>query len=306
VNDVTRTTSRVREVDRLIADLESSDPIRRDASVARLRVLGVRARTRLEQFIESCAAPSARALAMSALEGLDDSHACEIALTALNEPNVDVVVAAFGVLRSWVPRETGTRLLEAITAIAVDRDRDARVRVAALDALSDLPDHLVRPIREQAPPPESAGPPVDNPVAAREWIEAHGAKATLSTLHDAITAFREAEARADTSRGRQEWLKARGAAHRTLAARGSRLALYDARETFSAAKSPLPTGFLEAMGQVGDASCLEPLAHAWSATRDASWRAQLSAAARHIVARAKLTGRSTVVKGVRANWAGFI
>jgi hypothetical protein len=305
VNDVTRTTSRVREVDRLIADLESPDPIRRDASVARLRVLGVRALSRLEQFIESSAAPGVRALAMSALEGLDDSHGCEIAVTALNEPHIDVVVAALGVLRSWVPRETGTRLLESITAIAVDRRRDARIRVAALDALSELPDHLVRPIREQAPPPESAGPPLDSPVAAREWIEAHGGKATLATLHDAIKAFHEAEARAD-SRGRQEWLKARGAAHRTLAARGSRLALYDARETFSTAKSPLPAGFLEAMGQVGDASCLEPLAHAWSATRDASWRAQLSAAARQIVARAKLTGRSTVVKGIRANCTGFI
>ena len=274
--------------------------------MARLRVLGVRALSGLEKFVESADAPGSRALAMTALEGLDDSHACEIALAALNEPYVEVVVAALGVRRCWVPRQTGTRLLESITAIAVDRGRDARIRVAALDALSDLPDHLVRPIREQAPPPESAGPPVDNPAAAREWIEAHGRKATLATLHDAVKAFREAETRADTSRGRAEWLKARGAAHRTLAARGSRLALYDARETFSGAQSPLPAGFLEAIGQVGDASCLEPLAHAWSATRDASWRAQLSAAAREIVARARLTGRSAVVKSIRANWAGFI
>lgn len=274
--------------------------------MARLRVLGVRALPRLERFIETSDASGARALAMSALEGLDDAHTCEIALAALNEPNVDLVVAALGVLRSWVPRETGTRLLESITAIVVDRGRDARIRVAALDALSDLPENLVRPIREQAPPPEAAGPPVDNPVAAREWVEAHGAKATLATLHDAIKNFREAETRADTSRGREEWLKARGAAHRILAARGSRLALYDARETFSAARSPLPAGFLDAIGHVGDASCLEPLAQAWSVTRDAAWRTQLSAAARQIVVRAKLTGRNTVVKGIRANWAGFI
>ncbi len=100
----------------------------------------------------------------------------EIALTALEATDVEVLVAALGVLRSWVPQESGTRLLEAITAIAVDRSRDARIRVAALDALSDLPDDLVRPIREQAPPPEAAGPPLDNPVAARDWIEAHGDK----------------------------------------------------------------------------------------------------------------------------------
>jgi hypothetical protein len=293
-------------VDRLIADLESSDPIRRDASVARLRVLGARALPRLTRLIESSDAPGARALALSALEGIDDAHASEIALTALNEPDVDIVVAALAVLRGWVARETGTRLLESITAIAVDRRRDARVRVAALDALSDLPDHLVKPVREQAPPPEDAGPPLDNPIAAREWIEAHGNKATLATLHDVIKAFREAEGRADTSRRREEWLKARGAAHAALAARGSRLALYDARETFSSARVPLPPGFLDTIRHVGDISCLEPLAQAWSATGEADWRAQLSDTARQIVARAKLTGRSAVLKGIRAKWAGFI
>jgi hypothetical protein len=230
----------------------------------------------------------------------------EIALTALEATDVEVLVAALGVLRSWVPQESGTRLLEAIAAIAVDRSRDARVRVAALDALSDLPDDLVRPIREQAPPPEAAGPPQDNPVAARDWIEAHGDRATLATLHDAIKAFRDSEAQADTSRGREEWTRARGAAHRILAARGSRLALYDARETFSSAQSPLPPGFLDAIRRIGDASCLEPLARAWSATREATWRAQLSDAAREIVARSKLGARNAVVKGIRANWAGFI
>jgi hypothetical protein len=293
-------------VDRLITDLQSSDPIRRDASVARLRVLGARALPRLARFMESSDAPGARVLALSALEGIDDAHASEIAFTALNEPDVDIVVAALAVLRSWVTRETGTRLLESITAIAVDRRRDARVRVAALDALSELPDHLVKPVREQAPPPEDAGPPLDSPVAAREWIEAHGNNATLATLHEVIKAFREAEDRADTSRSRDEWLKARGAAHAVLAARGSRLALYDARETFSSTRVPLPPGFLDAIRRVGDTSCLEPLAHAWSATREANWRAQLSEAAREIVARAKLTGRSAVLKGIRANWAGFI
>ncbi len=243
---------------------------------------------------------------MSALEGLDDPRASAIALTALAELKVDIVIAALGVLRGWVARESGTRILESITAIAVDRARDARVRVAALDALSDLPDHLVRPLREQAPPPEAAGPPLDDPLAAREWIDAYGDKASLATLHDAIKAFLESENRVDSSRGRDAWRKARGAAHRMLAARGSRLALYDVRETIGAAQSPLPAGFLEAIERVGDASCLEPLARAWSATRDAAWRARLSEAARRIVTRAKLGGRSAVVKGIRANWAGFI
>jgi hypothetical protein len=299
-------SARPSEVDRLIADLESPDPIRRDASVARLRVLGPRAFRRLARFIESPGPSGARALAISALEGLDDPHAIDVAFAALSATDTDTVVAALNVLRSWVPQESGTRLLEVITAIAVDRERDARVRIAALDALSDLPDDLVRPIREQAPPPEAGGPALDNPVAARDWVEAHGPRASLATLHDAIKSFREAEGRAETSGEKNEWLRTRGIAHSALALRGSRLALYDARETFSTAKAPLPPGFVETIANVGDASCLEPLARAWSATRDVEWRAQLSEAARRIVTRSKLGGRNAVVKGIRANWSGFI
>ena len=213
-------------MDRLIADLDSSDSVRRDASIARLRVLGARAVPRLAKVIASSSPSGVRVRAMAALEGIDDRQASEIALHTLTATDVDLVVAALGVLRGWVPRETGTRLLEAITVIAVDRNRDARLRVAAVEALSELPDHLVRPIREQAPPPEAAGPLLDDPVVAREWVDAHGAKATLATLHDAIKTFRDSEDRADTSRGRAEWITARGAAHERLAERGSRLALY--------------------------------------------------------------------------------
>jgi hypothetical protein len=303
---VVRTISRANEVDRLIADLQSSDPVRRDASVARLRVLGTRAVPRLAKFIAATETESARAIALSALDGIDDPHVVDIALKALASVDTDSVIAALGVLRSWVPQESGTRLLETITAIAVDRSRDARIRVAAIDALSDLPEHLVRPIREQAPPPEAGGPPLDNPVAALGWVEAHGGNATLATLHDAIKGFRDSEGRSETSGEREAWIKARAAAHKMLADRGSRLALYDARETLSAAHAPLPPGFLDAMGRVGDASCLEPLARAWAASRDAHWRDQLSNAARQILTRSKLGSRNAVVKGIRVNWAGFI
>jgi hypothetical protein len=299
-------TSRVNQVDRLIAELASSDPVRREAAVARLRVQGVRALPRLAKFIESPAVSSARAQAVVALDGLEDPHAADIALDALTQSDIEIVIAALGVLRNWVAREDGTRLLEAVTAVAVDKGRDARVRLAAIDALSDLPDHLVRPIREQAPPPEAAGPPLDSPIAAREWMEVHGSRATLATLHEAIKQFRESEGRADTSRAREEWVRARGAAHHWLADRGSRVALYDARESFTTAQSPLPAGFLEAIAHLGDASCLEPLARAWSAAREAGWRAQLSEAARQIVTRCKLSGRSASGKSIRVNWAGFI
>lgn len=295
------------QIDRLIADLQSSDPVRRDAAVARLRVLGTRALPRLTKFLESGAPAPAHALAISALEGVEDRRAMTIALNALESADADAVVAALAVLRGWVAKETGTRVLEAVTAIAVDRSREGRIRFAASEALSDLPEHLVRPIKEQAPPPASVGPPLDDAVAAREWVEAHGRGATLATLHDAVKAFREREESAASGRRRDAWLLARSTTHRVLAERGSRLALYDLREAFSTAQSPLPPGFLAAVVKAGDASCLEPLARAWSASgRGSAWRNQLSEAGREIVRRSKLGGRSPVIKGLRAKWPGFV
>jgi HEAT repeat protein len=295
------------DIDRLIADLQSSDSIRRDAAVARLRILGTRASPRLIELAAAHESASVRAQALDALEGLDDVRVIDAAFDALRDGDIDVVIAGLGVLRRWVAEETGTRLLDAITAIAVDRARDARVRVAALAALSELPEHLLRPIRDQAPPPESAGPSLDDPVAVREWIQAYGANATLNTLHELVTRTREREHDESSSRLRSEWLQARGRAHQALARRESRVALYDLRETFEAATSALPQSFISTAAAIGDATCLEPLARAWAASgRDVDWKHQLSTTAATIMRREKLTGRSAAVKKLRANYPEFV
>ena len=295
------------DIDRLIADLESNDSIHRDAAVARLRILGRRALPRLIDLISAHQSSGVRAIALDALEGLDDVRVIDVAFQALSDGSVEVVIAALGVLRGWVAEETGTRLLDAITTIAVDRSRDARVRVAALAALSELPEHLVRPIRDQAPPPESAGPSLDDPMQVREWIQAYGADASLSTLHELITRTREREQAESSSRLRSEWLQARGRAHQALAKRDSLVALYDLRETFEAATGALPQSFLSTAAAIGDASCLEPLARAWAAAgKDLDWNHQLSTTAAAIMRREKLTGRSAAVKKLRANFPGFI
>jgi hypothetical protein len=294
-------------IDRLIADLHSPDSIRRDAAVARLRILGSRALPRLVDVIASDDAASVRALAFDALEGLDDVRVIDIAFDALSDGDIDVVIGALGVLRGWVAEETGTRLLDAITAITVDRTRDARVRVAALAALSELPEHLVRPIRDQAPPPESAGPSLEDPSAVREWVHAYGTSATLSTLHELISRIREREHAESSPRLRLEWLHARGQAHQALARRQSLVGLYDLRETFEAATIALPQSFLSAATAIGDPSCLEPLARAWAAAgKDLDWKHQLATTAATIVRREKLTGRSAVVKKLRASFSGFV
>jgi HEAT repeat protein len=275
--------------------------------VARLRILGDRALPRLIDLVAAHESANVRALALDALEGLDDVRAIDVAFEALRDGDIDVVIAALGVLRRWVAEETGTRLLDAITAMTVDRSRDARVRVAALAALSELPEHLLRPIRDQAPPPESAGPSLEDPVQVREWIHAYGASATLSTLHELVTRTREREHAESSSRLRSEWLQARGRAHQALAKRDSLVALYDLRETFEAATGALPQSFLSTAAAIGDATCLEPLARAWAAAgKDLDWNHQLSTTAATIMRREKLTGRSAAVKKLRANFPGFI
>jgi hypothetical protein len=294
------------DLDRLIADLQSADSIRRDAAAARLRILGSRALPRLLGLVTAHESASVRARALDALEGLDDVRVIDVAFDALRDGDVEVVIAALGVLRGWVAEETGTRLLDAITAIAVDRRRDARVRVAALAALSELPEHLVRPIRDQAPPPESAGPFLDDPAAVREWIQAYGANATLSTLHALVTRTREREHAESSSRMRADWRQARGHAHHALARRRSLVALYDLREAFETATEALPRSFVSAAAAIGDASCLEPLARAWAAAgQDLTWKHLLSTTAATIMRRERLTGRNMTVKKLRTSFPGF-
>jgi len=299
--------SSVTEVNRLTADLHSTDSVRRDSAVARLRIIGGRALSRLADVITSDSPASARALALNALEGVDEARAADVALAALADADPDIVVAALGVLRGWVANEERTRLLEAITAIAVDTTRTTPVRLAALGALADLPDDLVQPIRAQSPAPDSAGPPLGEPAALHEWIAVHGGTATLSTLHELVTRTRELEQAESSARQRGEWLRLRGLAHHALARRHSLVALYDVRETLAGAKTPLPQEFLSAAAAIGDASCLEPLARAWSASpKDLTWRHQLATTAETIRRRAGLNGRSAIVKRLRANWPGFI
>jgi hypothetical protein len=295
------------DIDRLIADLQSTDSIRRDAAVARLRILGSRALPRLIDLITSMRRHPCGRLALDALDGVNDVRAIDVAFDALRDGDVDVVISALGTLRAWVPGETGTRLLDAITAMTVDRARDARVRVAALAAISELPEHLLRPIRDQAPPPESAGPSLDDPVAVREWIQAYGSDATLSTLHALVTKTREREHAESSSRLRSEWLQARGRAHQALARRQSLVAVYDLRETFETATGALPQTFVSSAAAIGDASCLDPLARAWAAAgKDVNWKHELSTTAAAIMRRERLTGRSAAVKKLRANFPGFV
>lgn len=276
--------------------------------MARLRVAGPRVLVRLTALLASGPPARVRLTALKALEGLNDPHAIDPALRALADRDAAVAVAAVRVLRGWVAREPGTRVLEALAGLSLDRDRPAEVRLAALDALTELPRDLIRPLLECAPTPAVAAAPPDDPDAALEWLERHGASAPLSAMHALVGRLREREGREPDDDRRRAWRLARGAAHAALAARGSRVALYDLRETFDTAREPLPPDYLTAIAAIGDASCLEPLARAWAAadTDHTWWRERLGHAAADISKRAGLTGRSGPTRRIRAKWKGFL
>lgn len=305
-------SSRVRqsgEVERLAGDLGSDDPVRREAAVARLRVIGKRAVRRLTTLAtDRTSSAAARSSSLAALEGIDDPRVISPAVAALiSATESGTALAAIAVLRNWVAREEGTRVLDALAAAAVDDGRPGEIRQAALDALAALPRELIDPVRARVESVVAAAPAAEEAQSAREWLETHAADAPLSALHDLVVRARQREQSETTARRRSEWLSVRASAHALLARRGSRVALYDLREAFDVTTAPLPLDFLAAVTAVGDASCLEPMARNWArSTHDRWWRERLESAAAEIVHRTRLSGRSAVIRRIRSKWSGFI
>ena len=93
-----------------------------------------------------------------------------------------------------------------------------------------------------------------------------------------------------------------------LAQRGSRLALYDLRESLETAHGPLAVEFLAAVTLVGDATCLEAIAaaHAKAKPKDAWWRNHLAGAFKAIVTRERLTRRHAALKKIEKRWPGVL
>jgi hypothetical protein len=160
--------------------------------------------------------------------------------------------------------------------------------------------------RLSTPPPTPPSwletPLPDDPQGWRRYIATAGASAPLPALHSLVEQAREREG-LDPARG-TAWRTARAAAHLALAGRGSRLALYDLRESLDGAKEPLPVEFLAALERIGDTSCLEPIASALvAAPADAEWwREHLAHAFRAIVTRERVTSRHAVMKKIARRW----
>ena len=296
-----------RDVRALVAALgEEGD--RRESAIARLTILGTRAVPRLVEDFQQTSDRGRQEAILRVLEAIGDERALAVAKTALSS-GADVAVAAVGVLRELLTNRTGSvdvQALDLLLAVTNDASADRRLRVAAREALGKAPDD-VRQAVEGLGQSESAedalwkdalaGRLPDDPRRLREVTDARAPDAPLADLRRLIEAILGRErsiCRPDTP---DDWRAVRGAIHQALALRGSRVALYDLRETLAAADTPLPGSFVTALQLIGDESCLEPLAVAYSrADAESRWRHQVTQALREIVKRERLTRRHSAVR----------
>lgn len=327
--------SSARRIDALIEDLHAPSAAARDAAIVRLTVIGARAVERLLTLAASTAAGAARTAAFKTLEAIGDSRALDPALRALDDPDAGVAVAAAGVARLFVRGPRGAAAVDRLTATALDGRRPDTVRLAALRSLGDLDSATIAPlmtalagdasaaIREDAGAEEArrrdgaTSPaemlaraaehgPADDAVALRHAVALAGRRAALPLLLRVLERVREREAVEPAAR-RAEWTAVRAAAHLALAQRGSRLALYDLRESLDSA-ARLPVEFAAALSLVGDAGCLEAIAGAYARAsgteraRDDWWRQHLADAFATIVGRERITRRQAVMKKIAKRW----
>jgi hypothetical protein len=325
------------EIHRLVADLSSTDRTARDTATARLGVYGERAVAHLLDGLASTASNVGRTAIVRVLEATHDRRGLDVALALLADPSTDpgVVAAAASLAGSFLDSDRGRESLETLTALALDTTLADSLRLAALQALAAMPAGSVAPIRSRLehdpspiiraaasqragaathPDPLAAlelaaadGPAA--PAALRDALARAGGTAPLSTLHRLVESLRSREQAARSDLDRAEWLGVRAAVHQALAARRSRVAVYDLRETLGSGTGVLPAELVAAVATIGDASCLEPLAGAMaraaaSIRSSAVWRGQLLAAGRAIIVREKLTRRHAVVRRLSAKWPG--
>jgi hypothetical protein len=320
------------EIRQLIDALGGSDDTRREGAIARLAVIGPRAVEHLLQEFPG-ATGRARAGMLRALEALADPRSLPTARGALTDGSATVQSAAVGALRALLGSgraATERDAFDALVAVALDRGRIAAVRLAAWDALGAVTEEAREPVRcalaadadpeiragtasagELPAPSRSAvwqdaaeGRLPASPAPLKAALAAHRSTARLTELQRLVDRIRTHEQQEADPVAREEWRAVRGAVHQALAARNSRLALYDLCDSLLTAER-LPVTFLAAMEEIGDATCLDTLAAAYehsSRSGDTWWRQHLASAFRAIVQRDGLTRRHAAIKRVLARW----
>ena len=318
----------------LIADLSSLRPVVRETALARLTVIGARAVVHLTALAEDKDAPVAsRIAALRALEAIGDARAIDAAKEALGAGDKGIGVAAAGILQRFLTGPRGVEVTDALTARALDKIAPDAVRLAALVALESLGPSALDPLWKALSRDSSAsvrahvadardghapevasdetGALVDDPDKLRRELSLNRGSASLPELRELVERIRGREG-SERGAARDAWTRARGAAHVALARRGSRLGMYDLRESLEKSTAPLPVEFMAALSLIGDASCLDSIAAAHAHARpdgkdeDTWWRNHLVDAFRAIVTREKLTKRHAVMKKIQKRWPAIL
>lgn len=319
--------SAAAEIAPLIDALRGSDDLQREAAIARLALMGPRAVERLVATYRGAENRETRVAVLRALEGLADRRSVVVARDALKDRE-EIAAAGAAVLQSLLDsrqEQVAAEALDALMDAALSRSASRATRLAACQALDAVPADVrsrVIAALQSDPDPDirsRSTPSADlssdlgwreiadgklpgDPSVLRRAIAARATTAPLTTLQKLVDALRTREATVSDPLARIEWQLVRGTLHQALARRGSRVALYDLRESLASADSALPVSFLAAIHELGDRSCLEPLAVAYTRVDDAWWRQQIRSAFRTIVRREKLTKRHVVLRRVAKRW----
>jgi hypothetical protein len=317
-----------REIDALVADLGSDRSVTREAAVARLTIIGVRAVARLTAIARSNEPAEARIAALRTLDAIGDPRGRAAVFAALADAEDAVASAAAMAARGYLHGPHGADALDHLTRTVLDRARSGKARAAAVRAVGELDAATIAPLVEALQGDTDAevraaiaaahagaterdpaaalaaaadGELPDDPHMLRDAVTQAGADAALPVLLRVVEAVRAREG-AEPAPTRAGWTAARAAAHLALAGRGSRIALYDLRESLAPADARLPVELLSALTMVGDVTCLEPIAAAHARTHDAWWREHLAAAFQAIVQREGLTRRHAALKKIEKRW----
>jgi HEAT repeat protein len=328
--------SSARQIQALISDLSSDRAVVREAAIARLSIIGIRAVERLTTVaLDPGSSATSRISALRALEGTHDARAIDAAVKLVGDNDAGVAAAAIAALRPGLGGQHGVELIDRIAAVATDSSRPEQVREAALHVLGDLrsrtiaplltalerdPSHGIRTLAKRlraGDGPEAENPAAvvtraaagtlpDNPETLRRAVVEGAAAVPVTELRQLVDVLREQET-ANGETNRAVWSQVRAIVHAALASRKSRLALFDLRETLEKSDGPLPVEFVAALMTIGDGTCLEPVAAAFdrsirSGRRNAWWLRHLADAFETIIERERLTGRHGVMKRIQKRW----
>lgn len=190
-----------------------------------------------------------------------------------------LAVAAIGVLGVLAQKDDANadKAFDRLASLALDASIDSDRRVAAcrarrtarqarcpiLDAsaaesAAPVQAHATRALAGHTQPLESLSDESlpNEPELMAAIVREEGPETRVTLLRNLVDRVRDRERTTKSPGVRAQWMAVRGLLHQQLAARNSRLAVYDLRETLAASSDPLPVGFLAAAAAVGDLACL--------------------------------------------------